>query len=350
MRGVGSARLAESLERLLALPDGHQFRAVADRSYRPKRADDDAQWERAYPLLVEILAADPRRLTDNYRRLEVRRAALARHVYWLAGEYPDDLNADFALDDMQVGRSGACVSADSAYRSQSSFKSMLRSFRGGYPALFSPVPAVPQPNRLTPVTDSEFAIALGAAETFLSPATRDHVRALLLLSRGAGADGVDCRYVVGSDVYRRPGAGLWVRMTRPGYEREVPVLKRFAQSLEELAQRAGRGLLVSASPPPAAQGVCSELAGMLLRRTKGSYPGLHVSAMRVRKAWLLEQIATWEKLHVFLQASGLQTVHSVDELREFWSPATTDPARMAQLLGGISESSCLTSLSSKGTG
>jgi hypothetical protein len=336
--GVAVQWLAESLERLLALPEGHQFRAVADRSYRPKKADDDKQWERAYPLLIEILAADPRRLTDDHRAMETRRAALARHVYWLAGDYPADLNADFALDDMQIGRSSACSLAHTVYRSRAAFMSQIRSFRGGYPDLFPQAQPVPKPNRLAPVTDDEFAIALRAADTFRAQATRDHIRALLLLGRAVGADAGDCRYVAGSDVYRRSGAGVWVRLTRPGYERDAPVLARFAPQLEELAQKAGDRLLISALPPPAALGACNELAGALVRRLQAINPGLHISAMRVRKAWLVEQIATWDKLHAFLEASGLKTAHSVDELRPFWPEVGLEPARIAELLGGISRS------------
>ncbi len=61
----------------MALPEPHPFRAVADKSYRPKMAPDEAQWERAFPLFVRILAADPRALTDHSRTLGCRRSALA---------------------------------------------------------------------------------------------------------------------------------------------------------------------------------------------------------------------------------------------------------------------------------
>lgn len=320
----------------MALPEGHLFRAVADRSYRPKNAPNGDQWELAYPLLIEILSADPRRLTDGHLLLGSRRAVLARHLYWLAGEYPDQLNADFALDERQVVRSAACDPGRTNDRSRIAFMSQVRSFRPGYPKLFAGKRQVPEIKHLEPVTDREFAVALAAAETFRTPATRDHVRALLFLCRGAGADGADCRYVVGTDVYRLPAAGLWVRLRRPGHSREVPVLERFAFDLEELAQRAGSRLLVSRSSPPGKEWLCNELTDMLKRRLQGRYPGLLVSPTRLRKAWLLEQIVTWEKLHVFLQAAGLTSMHSVEFLQAKCPEPTTDPVRLAELLGGLS--------------
>jgi len=115
-------------------------------------------------------------------------------------------------------------------------------------------------------------------------------------------------------------------------------IARVFDTAESAAQKAGDRLLISALPPPAALGACNELAGALVRRLQAINPGLHISAMRVRKAWLVEQIATWDKLHAFLEASGLKTAHSVDELRPFWPEVGLEPARIAELLGGISRS------------
>lgn len=319
----------------MALPEGHQFRAVADRSYRPKKAPNLEQWERAFPLYVEILAADPRRLTDNWRLLTTRRATLARHLYWLADDYPDDLNPDFALDDMQVTRSAACSEGHTSERSRAAYMSQIRSFRAGFPELFDVRRRVAQAKQMEPVSDREFAVALQAAETFRSPATQDRVRALLLLCRSAGADAGDCRYVTGTDVYRRPGAGLWVRLSRPGRAREVPVLERFAPPLEELARKAKAGLLVAGGAPPAPISSCNELTDMLKRRMKGQYPGLLISPMRIRKAWLLEQLQTWEKLNAFLQVAGLRSMHSVEDLQRRCPPPPADPADLAAILGGV---------------
>lgn len=320
----------------MALPEGHEYRAVAERSYRPKKAPDLERWELAYPLYVEILAADPRRLTDNSRLLNNRRATLARHVYWLASDYPDDLNPDFALDDMQVTRSAACSEGHTSERSRAAYMSQVRSFRAGFPDLFDARKPVAQSSQMEPVSDEEFKIALQAAETFRSQATRDRVRSLLLLCRGAGADAGDCRYVTGSDVIRHPGAGLWVRLSRPGHAREVPVLERFAKPLEELVRKAGTGLLVSNGPAPAPISSCNELTDMLKRRMRGQYPGLLISPMRIRKAWLLEQLQTWEKLNAFLQVAGLKSMHSVEDLQKRCPVAPTDPAQLAAILGGIS--------------
>lgn len=65
----------------MALPEDSPYRAVADRSYRPKVATDDARWELALPLFLEILAADPRNTSESKRLLDGRRCTLARHMY-----------------------------------------------------------------------------------------------------------------------------------------------------------------------------------------------------------------------------------------------------------------------------
>jgi hypothetical protein len=333
--GVAVQRLVTALERLMTLPKGHEYRAVADRSYRPKKAPNDEQWERAFPLYAEILAADPRRLTDNSRLLLTRRASLARHLYWLAGDYPDQLNPDFALDDMQVTRSAASSEGHTTERSRAAFMSQIRSFRAGFPELFDVRRRIAQSKQMEPVSDHEFAVALQAAETFRSPVTQARVRALLLLCRSAGADAGDCRYVTGTDIYRRQGAGLWVRLRRPGHAREVPVLERFAKPLEELARKAEAGLLVAGGATPAPISSCNELTDMLKRRMKGQHPGLLISPMRIRKAWLLEQLRTWEKLNAFLQVVGLKSMHSVEDLQRRCPPPSADPADLAAILGGL---------------
>lgn len=158
---------------------------------------------------------------------------------------------------------------------------------------------------------------------------------MLFLCRGAGLDAVDCRYVAGTDVFRRPGAGLWVRVNKPGACREVPVLARFARPLEELAERAKDNAFIAQYPPPAAFGQTAELTDMLNRRMRGQHPELRVTPRRLRKAWIEEQIANWEELHVFLQAAGLKSLHSVDDLQLRTPTVTSDPVRHAQLLGGL---------------
>lgn len=221
MPGVAGGLPAGPLAALMALPEGNPYRAVAERSYRPKLVTDDAQWELALPLFIEILAADPRRTSDSKRLLDGRRCTLARHVYWLAGEHPDRLNPDFALDEIQVERSALLSEGHVTYKSQISYKSQLGSFRTGFPKLFPTSKQISPPRGLEPTGDRELLIALNAAETFRNDGTCDRVRAMLLLCRGAGLDSVDCRYVAGTDVFRRPGAGLWVRVTNPEASREV---------------------------------------------------------------------------------------------------------------------------------
>lgn len=319
----------------MALPEGHKYRALADRSYRPKHAPNDEQWELAYQLLVEILAADPGLDQVDQRTVRTRRGALATHLYWLAGEYPDQLDADFALDERQVIQSSACSKGYRTERSRAAYMSKLRYFRKGYPKLFPAKVPVPTVDPSEPVSDNELEIALRAAGTFRNPRTCDRTRAMLLLSRAAGASATDCRYLTGTDVFWRPGAGLWVRLGAPDHLREVPVLQRFASALDELARRAGPNTLISLAPPPAPLALPPGMTLSLQKRMKGQYPRQTITTSRLRKTWMLEQLLTWEKLHLFLQAAGVKSMHTVDDLLPWCPSPATDPPRLAGLLGGI---------------
>jgi len=319
----------------MALPEPHPFRAVSDKSYRTKMAPDEAQWERAFPLFVLILAADPRALTDHSRTLGCRRSALARHLYWLACDDPTQLEPDRALDESVIERSALVTGARASYRSQLTFKSEIRSFQAGFPTLFRPrPPARPVPD-LEPTSDSDFLILLNAADTFRHPRTSDYVRALLLLCRGAGVDGYEARYVLAGDVYRRHGAGLWVSIRRPPNEREVPVLARFQAELERLALRAGSHALIGGLQTPAPYTRPGNLIDVLKRRLRGQHPDIDVSTERLRRAWLLEQLTNLPELSVFLKACGYRTMHGLEALQRRCPPLSADPVRDAHLLGGV---------------
>jgi len=322
----------------LALPEGHRYRAVGDRSYRPRKASDDVVWERAFPLFAQILAADPRVLTDERRLVSTRRSALARHLYWLAGDAPDQLNPDHAPDAGTIERSALISKGHTSRRSQLAFMSQLRAFRGGFPDLFPPRIGVGINSELGPISDSDFDIALRSTAAFRNPQTRGYVRAMLLLARGAGADGSDCRFIAGTDVYWRPQAGLWVHIRRPQHQREVPVMARYQAELEALARASGADALIGVGEPPAAFGRSNELSDLLKRRLRPQHPTIEFSTSRLRKAWKLELLSNWPDLHVFLAAAGLKSMHGLEDLMRRCRVPSPDPVRDARLLGGITDS------------
>ena len=318
----------------MALPESHKYRAVADKSYRPRAALDGAQWELAYPLFVQILAADPRALTDERRVLDIRRAGLARHLYWLAGDDPSQLNPNQALDELVIERS-SLLSGRVKPHSRRTLLQQVRSFRAGFPHLFPARFKPPREAVVTPMTDPEFEIALSAADTFRNQCTRNYVRALLLLCRGAGLGPADCQCIAGTDVYRRPNAGLWVKVPRPEHTRDVPVLFRYQRDLERLAQKAGKRALVARAAPPTSFGRASVLAGMLKRRISSQHAGIDVSLARIRKAWVAEQLAGFIELDIFLKAAGLMSMHGLEGIREYCPSVASDPVRDARVLGGM---------------
>lgn len=96
----------------------------------------------------------------------------------------------------------------------------------------------------TPLPDLEFALARETVAHFKPPELRRPLSAMLLLARGAGASADDLRYVEGTDVSLVPHSGTWVEIRRPGHERRVPVLVKFADELRQLARQARSGALL----------------------------------------------------------------------------------------------------------
>ena len=339
MPGVTSGLPTGAVAALMALPEGNKYRLVAEERYRPVFAPDDDQWRRCLPLLLEILAADPKRFSQSQRLLDGRRAALARHLYWLAGEYPDKLDPDFALDEVQLVRSALNSEGHTTERSQTSYKSHLRSFRTGFPELFPVRRRKRSGGAMAPMSDDDFEVAWQGASTFRSEETCRSLQAMLLLARGAGVDGVETRYIAGSDVVRKTGAGLWVRIDAGRRQREVPVLARFQADLERLAQRAGAGPLIGGSALPTAYGRSNELSDVLKRRLRPMHPGFEISCVRLRKAWLLEQLGTMTELQIFLRGAGLKSMHGLEDLMARGPVVLPDAHRDAVTLGGVPQHS-----------
>ena len=319
----------------MALPEGNKYREVAERSYRPRIAPDDDQWERAVPLLLEILAQDPKRFSQSPRLLDGRRSALARHIYWLAGEHPRQLNPDFALDEATLVRSALNSEGHTTERSQASYRSQVRSFRAGFPELFPVRTRKRSGGSTAPLSDEDFAVAWQGASTFRNEATCRYIQAMLLLARSAGVDGVESRYLTGTDVVRKPGAGLWVRIDAGRRKREVPVLARFQADLEGLAELAGSAPLIGGGSVPAPFGRPNELSDLLKRRLRPMHPGFEISCVRLRKAWMLEQLSHWPELQIFLRAAGLKSMHGLEDLVARCPVVPEHPPQTADVLGGV---------------
>jgi len=139
------------------------------------------------------------------------------------------------------------------------------------------------------------------------------------------------RFVAGTDIRRGAAGALWVSVRRPGYERRVPVLLRFASELERLARLAGDKSLLAAAPPPTKEGQPNEMTSALWRRYRAVHPGLEVSAQRLRKAWIAEHLSQLP-LGVLLEAAGLTSYRAIESLMEF-CPNPKGDAQRAALLG-----------------
>jgi hypothetical protein len=214
---------------LLSLPEAHPYRALAEGRYRPSRATDDERWELAREAVLAILAADVPHADEDPRYAASQRNALCALAYWAARDGEAALVPDALLDEETIQRYVAddSMARRASHRSRVALASTIRRFRRAYPVLFPAKPGAPSSEAsLPPIEDWAFDVALAEVASFRNPETRLNLRALLVLGRAAGLDGSEMCHVSGEDVVQEPGAGTWVRVRRPGREREFPVLAR----------------------------------------------------------------------------------------------------------------------------
>ena len=335
---MATTKKATARDTFPVLEEGHPYRGVGDGTYSPRGATPKV-WEAARPLTIEILGTDARSAGHRPEQGAHRRSALAGYLTWLAGDDPDLLQVDIALSDSEIGRYLATDGRTrrSSHRSRVALRSLLRSFRGAYPHLFPPArTAGGDEPTLAPVEDRQFDIAYDTCAGFRNAVTRHHARALLLLSRACGLDGGDLRHIAGNDIIRRPGAGLWVVVRRGNTGRQIPVLARYANRLEDLTVGRADRCVISDVPPPACNEAPSNLSGLINRQLRRGGHEFTISPERLRKAWLIEHVASNVPLKTLLGAAGLTGLRSIERLVvEHCPDPPTNETHLAYELGGI---------------
>ena len=337
--------MSSAKARLLALDDRHPYRAVASGDYTPQDVDH-AAWLQALPLAIEILTEDAHSPAYRADTASARRGALCRYLAWLADDDCDLLTVDIALSSDEIVRYLAtkALLRRSSHRSRVALRSLLKSFRAAYPAVrFPGVPRLKAGSEpiLAPVEDWELDIALEACTSFRDPRTRRNARAVLLVARAVGADGADLRWITGDDVTRRPGAGTWIHIHHPTRVRDVPVLERYADAIEDLADARGPKSLIAELVPPTASNAASVLTGLVNRALRRGRPhGVTVSPERLRKAWIVEQLGANVPLNTLLNAAGLNSLRTLETLVRDHAPAApTRPEHFAYELGATRQHS-----------
>ena len=317
------------------IPEHHPYRALIDGQYIPEKVNAKL-WKLAQPVAAKILAADyTRRPGRTDTEAASRRSALSHYLVWLAETEPELLTTE-PLEEDEIRR---YLASDgrlrrSSHRSRVALRSVLMAFREN--------PA-PRPTRrgedpiIEPTDDVTFEYALQECATFHNPVTRANTRALLLLTRGAGLDGTDLRWVCGNDITRIPSAGLWVDVRNPDNPRKIPILERFARELEDLATaREERPMLAATSGVPINSSTPGEVAQVIRRHINRNGNKHHLNVQALRKAWMAEQLAANAPLLTLLAATGLDSLRTFDSLVKQHAPIpSTDPSHIAYELGGL---------------
>lgn len=329
---------AVALEVLSSLPEDHPYRALAEGAYRPAHATDDARWALAQRAVVAVLAVDTPHATGDLRYAASQRNALCALAYWAARDGEGVLVADALLDEETIQRFVADdgVARRASHRSRVALASAVRRFRRAYPALFpTRRTGAPEAPELPPLEDWAFDLAMAEVPAFRNPETRLNLRALLVLGRSAGLDGSEMCHVTGTDVVSEPGAGTWVRVRRSGREREVPVLARFADLAEDLAHARGERCLIANVLAPCDPSQPGSLAKQLTRSLARHGHDVRLSPERLRKAWLVEQVAANVPIPTFLAAAGLTSLRTLESLLPWAPQPPSSKAHLAYELGGV---------------
>ncbi len=215
--------------------------------------------------------------------------------------------------------------------------SAIRAFRFGYPALF-PTRRLTGPAEdleLAPVEDWQFEIARAETAAFRNAETHLDLRALLVLGRGAGLGGLELRYTTGSHIGHVPAAGTWVEVTAPNEQRRVPILARLADLAEDLAVVRSERCMIANGPAPCDPSQAGHLAGVLSRSLRRHGHGFRINTEGLRKAWLVEQVASNTPIPTFQAADGLKSLRSLERLVPYAPRPPASPVHLAYELGGI---------------
>lgn len=313
----------------------HPYDSVVDGTFMPRHVAPQT-WRLAMPVAVKLLSDDRKRFPEReHGNCMGRRSALCQYLAWLA-EHEPELLASNPLDEDEIRRYLATdgMVRRTSHRSRAALKSILRSFDS---AATKPR-SLEAKTTIAPVSEALFEAALAETAHFRSPITRANTRAMLLLARGAGLDGADLRFVMGDDITQHGGAGTWVTVRNPASPRQVPVLLRFAQQLEDLgAGRIGRPMLAANSQCPVDSSTPTALAAMVTRAINRSGRVGLVQVQGLRKAWVAEQLAANTPLLTLMQAAGVKSLRAFEDLVTQHAPLVpTDLPKLAWELGGLS--------------
>lgn len=191
----------------------------------------------------------------------------------------------------------------------------------------------------TPMSEADVSAAWDAAQAITPADMSRRVSAMFILARGAGANGADMRYVNGEDVSTVGDAGTWVAFRRPGFERTVPVKCQFSQELQRLARHVrGRSLVGDRGQRAPVPTSCPEqLAEALQAEISKVRTDVLVTIERLRRAWLVEQLAGALPVRDFLQLTGERVSQSIRDLVDFCPSSPLEPIQLARLTGAVSD-------------
>jgi hypothetical protein len=289
--------------------------------YRPVSIQP-AQWEQIRSFVIDsVMAASP--------SLTVARKSAPHAVAFAAWAHREGaLSLSDALADpdwveryIAVGMPGAAESTRATRRA--ALRRIGRRLSG--PEV--PSPAAMRYRTLKPPYQAwESARYLDLCRLQPTAARRRSLAAVLTLGLGAGLDGRDMAWVQGCGV-RRDDGHLVVRVGGGSRPRQVVVLDRYAESVEQAAAGCGEQLVIGGSALGRHNVTSVALNRMITDR---SLPSLVAS--RLRSTWLTTHLNLRTPLSVLLPAAGLVTARPLGDLLPYVDPIPTDA--VAALLSG----------------
>jgi hypothetical protein len=169
---------------------------------------------------------------------------------------------------------------------------------------------------------------------------RRSVQSLLLLGLGAGLGRGEITSVTGRDVRVETGPDGPVTIvhahgSRWAFERDVPVLDRYARHVAALAKDAGEKHLISPNRTVRSVGTTADLLKDV--QPKG-YTGVRITVNRLRATWIVEHLSRGVRPDVVLHAAGLQNPGSLGRyLPPMQNVQPDDAVRLLRGHGGLYE-------------
>lgn len=283
-------------------------------SYIPKSMSDE-QWQRAQPLVQDLLRRHP---ATGDEALRQKLVALTMFVKWAMG-VGHPLDREVLMTEEMI--EGFVVTMDTQATTAANYRSRLRGIaRKANPGRNAPSASVKVAHRSVkaPYTANEVATITRVARVQPNPQTGRQMRACVGLGLGAGLDSVDLRPLLGRHVVDLGTHGIRIDVTGR-VERTLWVRRQFEDLVREGLHGVAPGQLVVGTKRDR-KNMCARIYSHAI--FEGDVP--HLEQGRMRTTWILDLLRQGVTLPVLMHAAGLRSARTITDIVALLPASSTD--------------------------